>query len=119
MAWSWWTSSCWPSGEPTLSLTPRASELAFAPASASASDPAPSLARLVTLVLLLLVMATLIRAHKLCSKLRRSEVTDGWRIGWNEDECEGESFVPSNWPLFFAVWGQFGNLCALSHRIEP
>ena len=120
MAWSWRTSFCWPSGEPTLSLTPRASELAFAPASASASDPAPSLARLVTLVLLLLVMATLIRAHKLCSKLRRSEVTDSWSKGCNEDDDdEGESFVPSNWPLFFAVWGQLGNLCALSHRIEP
>ena len=120
MAWSWRTSFCWPSGEPTLSLTHRASEIAFAPASASASDPAPSLARLVTLVVLLLVMATLIRAHKLCSKLRRSEVTDSWSKGCNEDDDEeGESFVPSNWPLFFAVWGQFGNLCALSQRIEP
>ena len=69
-------------------------------------------------MLLLLVVATLIRAHKLCSKLRRSEVTDGWSKGWSEDD-EDESFVPSNWPLFFAVWGQFGNLCALSHRIEP
>ena len=71
-------------------------------------------------MLLLLVMATLIRAHKLCSKLRRSEVTDSWSKGCNEDDDdEDESFVPSNWPLFFAVWGQFGNLCALSHRIEP
>ena len=75
-----------------------------------------------TLVVLLLVMATLIRAYKLCSKLRRSEVTDGW--GTNVDGCDSddddhESFVPYNWSIFQAVWGQFGNLCALSHRIEP
>ena len=70
-------------------------------------------------MLLLLVMATLIRAHKLCSKLRRSEVTDSWRKGCDEDESEDESFVPYNGALFKAVWGQFGNLCALSHRIEP
>ena len=65
-------------------------------------------------MLLLLVMATLIRAHKLCSKLRRSEVTDGWLRA-----ARMESFVPYNGALFKAVWGQFGNLCALSHRIEP
>ena len=69
-------------------------------------------------MLLLLVMATLIRAHKLCSKLRRSEVTDGWRKGCDDDD-DHESFVPYNGALFKAVWGQFGNLCALSHRIEP
>lgn len=69
-----------------------------------------------TLVVLLLVLATLIRACKLCGKLRRSEVTDGWGKNCDGDD-DDESFVPYNGALFQAVWGQFGNLCALSHRI--
>ena len=40
LAWLSWTSSCWPPGEPTLGLTPRASELASASASASNPDSA-------------------------------------------------------------------------------
>lgn len=63
------------------------------------------MARLSTLLLLLLLLATVIRAYKLCGKLRRSEVTDDWEIGT-------ETFVPRNDALFRAVWGQFANLCA-------
>ena len=60
--------------------------------------------------MLLFVLATLIRMPKLCDKLRREEVTGGWR------ESGRKSFVPENSKLWDAVWGQFGNLCAPPNR---
>lgn len=58
-----------------------------------------------TLTVALLVLCTVLRAVKLCQKLGRSEVREGW-----ESDDGGGACLPVNGKLMSAVWGQAGQL---------
>ena len=64
-----------------------------------------------TLIALLLLAVSVIRLPKLCSKLRRREVKDGWTLGFDEDDDSDSSgivysLIPKNFKLFECTWGQ-------------
>ena len=67
-----------------------------------------------TALVLLILVVTIIRLPKLCGKLSRSEVKQGWTFSYNgmlycgddDDDKYIASLIPKNVELFASTWGQ-------------